>query len=152
MVYLVDFEEAVLFCYRFPQFRLTVRTTDLPILPIYPFSLLLNFPQNEATVFPFRYLHKYLHKRLCFCWNTENGIPRRFWGGGTLLLPLSAIPAYSTYHGSNCPFKGSTCRPTCTLTAVFPYSCHREERSLYQHNGQNLRISWLSFARLPPLF
>ena len=57
MVYLVDFEEAVLFCYRFPQFRLTVRTTDLPILPIYPFSLLLNFPQNEATVFPFRYLH-----------------------------------------------------------------------------------------------
>lgn len=41
------------------------------------------------------------------------------------MLPLSAIPAYSTYHGSNCPFKGSTCRPTCTLTAVFTYSCHR---------------------------
>lgn len=35
------------------------------------------------------------------------------------MFPLSAIPAYSTYHGSNCPFKGSTCRPTCALTAVF---------------------------------
>ena len=32
MVYLVDFEEAVLFCYRFPQFRLTVRTTDQTVL------------------------------------------------------------------------------------------------------------------------
>lgn len=32
MVYLVDFEEAVLFCYRFLQFRLTVRTTDQTVL------------------------------------------------------------------------------------------------------------------------
>ena len=32
MVYLVDFEEAVLFGNRFPQFRLTVRTTDQTVL------------------------------------------------------------------------------------------------------------------------